>query len=124
MHPDVRPCSVSFQEIICQCGFLRKRRMPQVKGERPRHACIEVSLAAPFKLGTGKCRNNAGSARNGVNALFVRKDLRPATVPAAKAGVEWRKGTNAEGCGVLGERPYIEWESEMQELLDMPLEEV
>jgi hypothetical protein len=90
----------------------------------PRMIYFGASLAALCKLGERKGYDFVGSTSNGVNAFFVRKDLRPDNIPVGLPSQEWRRGKHAEGCGLLNERSFVPLEEEMRELLRMPLVEV
>jgi hypothetical protein len=85
-----------------------------------------ASLAALCLLAERKGYDFVGCGRAGVNAFFVRKDLRPASVPALTAEEGFVRGTFAEPYALGPERTRARAEEEMERVwkLGLPLVDV
>lgn len=83
-----------------------------------------ASLQALERLGRNKGYDLVGCGSAGLNAFFVRGDLRPPDLPARRASEAWIEGRFREAHDARGERIALSREEERELVLGMPLTEV
>jgi hypothetical protein len=88
------------------------------------HVYYGASLAALCRLGEEKGYDFVGCGRAGVNAFFVRGDLRPHTVPRLTPTEGFQSSTVRESTDAEGRYTFLTTEEELRLVAHLPLVEI